>query len=268
MARERDRAPGDARPDLVAGSLGHDPARGEHDDPFGDVVGLFEVVGGEQHRAPGVGELPHRTPEAAARLDVHPHGGLVEDEQVGVGQQREGVPQALGLAAGEPVGPRLEESAEVGPLDNLSHRERLGVQTGHQLEDVDHPGVGEQRAGLEHRPDPPRTDGGERVEAEDRDGAGVGLRQAEDHLVGGRLAGAVRAEDGDDLTGLDAHGEVVDRPYGTVGLGQVRDLDGGDMVASNRMPRGWAGRAGEERVLACHQPCAGRVAVPRPRVTT
>ena len=78
------------------------------------------------------------------------------------------------------------------------------MQAGHQLEDVDHPGVGEQSAGLEHRLDPPRTDGSQRVEAEDRDGAGVGLRQAEDRLVAGRLAGAVRAEDGDDLTGLDA----------------------------------------------------------------
>jgi hypothetical protein len=61
---------------------------------------------------------------------------------------------------------------------------------------------------------------------------------------------------------------VVDRPYGTVGLGQVRDLDGGDVVARAPWRAGGPGQLGGVHVGACHQSRVGRVVRPRPRVTT
>ena len=48
------------------------------------------------------------------------------------------------------------------------------------------------------------------VEPQHRDRARVGRSQAGDGLDGGGLAGAVRAEDGEDLALLDVEGDAVD----------------------------------------------------------
>ena len=44
--------------------------------------------------------VPHRLPEVAAAFHVDARGGLVEQEQVGVADQRGRKPDALSLAAG------------------------------------------------------------------------------------------------------------------------------------------------------------------------
>ena len=60
------------------------------------------------------------------------------------------------------------------------------------------------------------------------DGAGGGFENAEDHVDGGGLAGAVGAEESEDLAGADLEGEVVDGVDGAVLLAQMRDgKDGG-----------------------------------------
>ena len=55
--------------------------------------------------------------------------------------------------------------------------------------------------------------------------ARAGVEQAREHLQGGRLAGAVRAEEADDLAGLDVEGDGVDglhlaRPAANEALGR------------------------------------------------
>ena len=47
---EPDVAAGDAPLELVGGALGDDPAVVEHRDPVGELVGLVEVLGGEEDR--------------------------------------------------------------------------------------------------------------------------------------------------------------------------------------------------------------------------
>ena len=51
---------------------------------------------------------------------------------------------------------------------------------------------------------------GERVDAGDRDRAGVGTQQARDHAQRGGLAGAVRAEQAVELAGAHHEVEAVD----------------------------------------------------------
>ena len=86
-------------PDLGGRPIGHDPALPEQDDPVGVGVGLLEVVGGEQDRPAPLRVATDGGPEVAAALDVHPGGGLIEGHQRRVGQQGQGEPQALLLAA-------------------------------------------------------------------------------------------------------------------------------------------------------------------------
>ena len=87
-------------PDLGGRPIGDDPALPEQDDPVRVGVGLLEVVGGEEHRPAALGVAADGGPEVAAALDVHPGRGLVEGHQRRVGQQGQGEPEALLLAAG------------------------------------------------------------------------------------------------------------------------------------------------------------------------
>ena len=63
------------------------------DDPevVGELVGLLEVLGGEEDGHPLVaGEMRDLVPEGGAALDVEAGGRLVEEEDTGPVQQREG----------------------------------------------------------------------------------------------------------------------------------------------------------------------------------
>src|SRR5262249_50843234 len=65
----------------------------------------------------------------------------------------------------------------------------------------------------------------ERIEAEHGNLARVGRAQPFSAFQRGGLAGAVGADQAEDLAGLDVEGHVVDRKRRAVGLTNVRDVD-------------------------------------------
>ena len=127
--------PGGQGPDLRAGAVGDDAALADQHDPVGVLVGLLEVVRGEEHRAAALGVAADRRPEGAAALDVHAGGGLVEQQQRGVGEQRHREAQPLLLAA------RALGDLAAGDLGDAGVGEHV----------VDRAGVGEQARGVERR---------------------------------------------------------------------------------------------------------------------
>src|SRR2546427_9991845 len=62
------------------------------------------------------------------------------------------------------------------------------------------------------------------VDAADRDRSGIRLDQTFDRAQGGGLAGAVRSQQAEDLSGPDLKRYSVDRPGGTVADSKVPDL--------------------------------------------
>ena len=61
-------AAGDPPLELVRGALGDDPAVVEDGDPVGELVGLVEVLRGEEDRDAAGGELADARPTSARRL--------------------------------------------------------------------------------------------------------------------------------------------------------------------------------------------------------
>ena len=64
-----------------------------------------------------------------------------------------------------------------------------------------------------------------------RIGAVRGKEQAAQHLDGGRLAGAVRAEEGEQLARLDSESQAIDGELGAVALGDVDQFDHASSLA-------------------------------------
>jgi hypothetical protein len=71
------------------------------------------------------------------------------------------------------------------------------------------------------------ADGVVRVAAEDLDGAGARRAEAEHHVDRAGLAGAVRAEERDDLAAADGEVDAVDGLDGAEVLGEPGEVEGG-----------------------------------------
>ena len=95
-----------------------------------------------------------------------------------------------------------------------------------QLERLPDGDVLEEAGGLHHRGDEAVRDGAARGLAEHGDRAGGRFGEAEDHVDGRGLTGAVRPEEGDDLAGPDFQVDAPDRVDGAEVLPQTGRRDG------------------------------------------
>src|SRR5690606_40415895 len=93
-------------------------------DVAAQLLGLFQVMGGEDDGHPLAVELGDEVPHRAAQLDVDAGGGLVEDQQARLVDQRAGDHQAALHAAGEHARGHvaLVPQAELVQVDRKSTR--------------------------------------------------------------------------------------------------------------------------------------------------
>ena len=188
---------------LGEGAVRDDPSLVEDRDPVGELLGLVQVLRGEQHRRALPGELLDAVPHLDARLRVEPGGRLVQEDHRRIPDQAHGDVQAAAHASGVRRHPPLGRVGELEAGQQVV-RDLAGVlqvpQPGHQHqvlppgEDLVHgrelPGEAD---GLPHvrrlRGDVEAVDGGR---------PGVGLEQRGQDLHDRGLACAVGAEQGED----------------------------------------------------------------------
>jgi hypothetical protein len=211
--------------DRRRGAVGEEPAPVDHQDPVGGLVSLLQVVGREQQGLAGRDLFLHGRPEQPPGLHVHPGSRLVEHDQVALADDGQGEPHALRLAPGQAVHPLVGEGLDAGPPERGADRYRSRVQAGDQRHELPDRHLGHQPAGLEHGADLAVLDGMVGVAAEHRDRSRGGLAQREQHVERGRLAGAVRAKQGDGLPRAQVQAQPVDRLQAAVVLAHVIERD-------------------------------------------
>ena len=193
----------DLGPQLGRTAHGHQHPVVDEDDVVGQLVGLLQVLGGQQQGHSLGHQLPDRRPHHLAAAGVEPGRRLVEHQQLRLGHQAGRQVDPPALAARDRLDQLVPELADVETLDQVvGHRRRLAppvaAQAGHQhqvlpgrevgLERGELPG---QRDGLAHR-----VGLMDDVVAAHLGGAAGGLRQRGQHSHDGRLAGAVRPQQG------------------------------------------------------------------------
>ena len=195
-----------------------DATRAHHDDLVAQRLGLVHLMGHQQHRGALVVQLAHRSPHAAPRGRVQALGQLVQDHQPRPVEQGEDEEKPLSLPAAQ----RREHRP--APLRQPELLEQLaavpGAHRAEQVERLGHPQPVRQRGGLElaaHQR-PQLLGLRHRVEAEHPQPPGIGFAQPLDALDGRRLAGAVGADQADDLTGGDVEVQSVHHQPGPVRL--------------------------------------------------
>jgi hypothetical protein len=199
-------------------------------------------VGGEQDRQPLVArEAGDERPHVRADLGIEPGRGLVEEEHRRAVDQPDGDVEsplhAAGVGARRPIGDGRQ--AEVA--EQLLHTAaRLGapqaVDPGLQAEVLATGRVGvHPRALADHADHPPHALRlSPHVQAGDRRAAVVRPRERAQHLHGGGLAGAVRAEEPEDGSRLDLESEPVEGadPSGV----RLREIPGLDAPVHPSLP--------------------------------
>lgn len=208
----------------------------------GDAVGEVQrgaAVGDEEGGA-ALHDVLEGLVDLVLDLGVHGGGGVVEDEQAGVGEDRPGERDALALAAGEgeavfadrgvvALGEFGDETVRLGGAGGLHDlfRGRVGTAVGDVVADR----VREQEGVLGDQADR----GAQGVQGEFADVVAADEDGSVGHVVEARqeqgdrgLARAGGADDREGLAGADLEAEPVEnRPLVVVAEGHVVELDGG-----------------------------------------
>jgi hypothetical protein len=202
---------------------------------------LVHVVRGHEDRRPlGLLQRPDVAPDRAARLWVQADRRLVEEQHARRVHQAAGDLQAPAHAAGE------RHHGLVAPVAQVDHLQHLGnalpdevllhaVQLGVQPEVLLGGQVAVERGVLEDETDVSAhiVAVGDDVEATDARGPGRGPGQGAEHVDRRALAGAVGAEEAEDLARRDRERHAAHGVDLAVGLGEVVDVDGGLRVETH-----------------------------------
>ena len=214
----------------------HDAARGEDHDAVRHLLGLAQLVGGQDDADALLLQPGHHGAHGDAALGVDAGRRLVEEGHLGPADQGEGEGEPLLLPAREVAPGRGGNGAQADQVEQLVRRHGIGVVAGEEAQDAVRPEHGVDAAALEHDADAAAERGvvGDGVEPEDARRAGDRVAVALERLDGRRLAGAVRPEHDQHLARFGGEVEIVDRggcPGGSVAHGEAGDLDGWHGVA-------------------------------------
>ena len=218
--------------ELVGGALGDLDAAVDDRDPVGELVGLVEVLRGQQHRAALGDQVADGVPHLAAGARVEAGGRLVEEDQRRPGDQAGGQVEPAPHATGE-----LRDLLVAGVLEAEPAEQLLGGRARPLLVDAEQPAEQvEVLAGGEVLVDRGVLPGDADqlahhvrvlldVDAEDLRAAAVHREQRGEHLEHRGLAGAVGSEDAEDLAAAYLQVDAVDGPQVAEGLHEAVGSD-------------------------------------------
>src|SRR5437867_7173172 len=215
---------------VVELAAGDDPAVVDDRHAVADLLDLAQQVRVEEHRGTPSRGASHDAPNVDAADGVEGRGRLIEDDERRLAEQGDAQPESLLHALGEapdevagPIGEPHDPERLVGCLaaSRAGHAHQLAVQCQHlaRLEPGLVPEQLRQVADLASRPKVTQRSAEDLATAAGRPG------EAEQELDGRGLAGAVRAEEAEDLASPDGHRQSGHRLDLAVPLLEIGDLD-------------------------------------------
>src|SRR4051794_23915682 len=184
---------------------------------------LVEVVRRQQHRLAQSLQRADGAPRGPPRGRVEARRRLVEEDELGVADEREGEVQPAQLAAGQRPRQRVLLALQACDVEHLVDVPGARVEAGPVGDGLAHADVAVHARGLQDDADP-LAEGARAllgVVAEDRHDAARAAPVALEHLDGRRLAGAVGAEEPEDLAAGDLEVHAAHRLVAAVGLAQL-----------------------------------------------
>ena len=222
----------DLRPACVSDQLRrrpelHDPSRADHRDAVCELLCLVEIVGGQEDRLAQRAKCADHLPGGPARGRVEPRRRLVEEDEIGVADERDSEVETPLLPARERLDARPPFLLEADELDHLVDVARMGVVAGKEAVDLADRQHGGALGVLQDDADPlsqlPRCVA--RVVPEHRGLARIPRAVTLQDLDRRRLPGPVRPEEAENLALSNLEADPAERFDAVVRLAQVANDD-------------------------------------------
>ena len=207
---------------------GDDAALVDDGHAVAELLGLLDVVGGEQDGALLAAEVLHQLVNLQARLRIEAGRRLVEEQHLRIVEEREGQRQALLLAAGKLRIQRLALFPELQALEELAAVDGARVEAREKVHGLADLHLVLEPRGLEADADAVLHLAGLhlRIEAEHRHpAAGARAKPLEDFDRGG-FSGAVRPEQSEHFAGAHVEVDALHRGKRAIVFAETFDLDG------------------------------------------
>jgi hypothetical protein len=213
-------APPVAHPERRRRSFCHNLARGDHDDPIGEVLRLVHVMRRQQNGLAKPGQASDHLPRLAPGGRVKARRRLVEEQQVGIADQGDRHLQPPLLTAGKTHDPLVPLLAEADDLDHLVDGPATRVKARVHRHRLANGQIRLDAGRLEDNPDPRPQARALRcgIAAEDLHLARVTRAVALEDLDRRRLPGTVRTQQREDLADRDLEIDAAHRLNRTVRL--------------------------------------------------
>jgi hypothetical protein len=115
-----DHGAADAVLELGGGALAGEPAVVDDRDPAGELVGLLQVLSGQQHRGAIGGEVADQRPQVVAAGGIQAGGGLVQEQHAWAPDQGGGQVQAAAHPAGVGLDLPVRHAIQVDALEDVA----------------------------------------------------------------------------------------------------------------------------------------------------
>ncbi len=206
-----------------------DPAVVDDGDAVAQALRLFHQVCGQEDGLAALADAAHEVPDRASRLRVESGRQLVEEHDLGIVDERERDEQPLLLTARQRHEPGVALIAQAELLEQAITVERRAVERRPELDRFPHLDALLELRLLQLDADPflqrvGLTDG---IQAEDGDGAAIRRPEPFDAFHRRRLAGAVGADQAENLSRLHVECDLVDRDRPAVSLANPGHVDHG-----------------------------------------
>ena len=217
-----------ASAELLGPSERDDLAGVHHRDAIGQMLCLVHVVGGQEHGLAEVAQRADRRPRLPARRRVKAGRRLVEEDQIGIPDQRERQVEPPALAARQVPGARVALLAQLHQLDHLVDRAAPAVIAAVHLDQLRDRQVVLHAALLEHDSDAlvELALGVRRVHAQHSHVAVAAFAVALEDLDDRCLARPVWSQQTEHLTPRDLEANPAHSLHLAIRLAQIAHLDG------------------------------------------
>jgi len=225
---ERDHARQVARrAQLLWRTQGDQASRPQHRDTIREPLRLLQVVGGEQNGGAEIPEAIDEIPGVVPGGRVETGGRFVEKEQLRCSDQAQCEIEAAPLPAGERLHARCALVVETYEVDEFVRVVPAWIQRGLQPDQLADRELLLEAGGLQDHADAcaEGRSARRRVAAKHLNRSRVSATVSRQDLHCGRLSGAVRAEQGEDLTHVDRERDAVDGAHRPVGADEVAHRD-------------------------------------------
>ena len=214
--------------ELIRRSLGDQLALRQHAHAISQMLGLVEIMGGQQHgRAVGTQRLDE-VPRTSTSRRIESGRGLVEEQQLGATDDPQRQVDPTALATRQRSDALVDLLLQTDQGDDLVDRPWASITPSVQREHFTHGELDFDARGLQDDADPIAEvpPGSRRILPEHLRRPGRGRAVAFENLDRRRLAGAVLPEQCIDLTDLHLEAHTVERDDRPVQLAKIFDDDG------------------------------------------